>query len=232
MKDSKLILKELKLVYPALLILILLLVLFVVTYLNFGSIRFYDFLKLLSSENIQEYILQFGPTAPFIFVLLQILQVVAAPIPGSMLTLVGGVLFGTFYGSLLSLFGSFLGSLICFKISQKFGRPIVKRIIGEEELEVIDNFFHEKKGLFFLFILRIIPFVSFDVVSYGIGLTNVRFRDFVIISFFGLIPSVVLFSYMGDIFLQGNPILFVVVPVVFACFIHFCFPNFERTLKI
>jgi uncharacterized membrane protein YdjX (TVP38/TMEM64 family) len=159
-----------------------------------------------SSSSMRDYILSFGIWAPVIFILLHLLQTIIAPIPGFVLVIAGGLIWGTFGGGMLSLFGVFIGSILCFYISRYIGRPFVEKLVKEEDLEMTDTFF-QKYGFLAIFVLRLIPLMAFDVVSYGAGLTKMDFKKYALATFVGMIPGSFLYSYIGFTVTE-DPLLF------------------------
>jgi uncharacterized membrane protein YdjX (TVP38/TMEM64 family) len=77
-------------------------------------------------QQLKEYVLTFGPLAPAAFVLLQVAQVVVAPIPGQVVALAGGYLFGTLAGTAYSILGATIGSYVAFALARRYGREFVE----------------------------------------------------------------------------------------------------------
>jgi uncharacterized membrane protein YdjX (TVP38/TMEM64 family) len=130
-----------------------------------------------------------------------IAQAIIAPIPGNVVTITNGLVFGPFLGSLLSWVSILIGSSICFLISKTLGKPFAARIAGNG-LERAENFF-KRYGLHAVFVVRIMPLVPFDGVSYAAGLVGVPFPKFIAATAVGIIPSVIIYSYIGSIALAA-----------------------------
>jgi len=135
-----------------------------------------------------------GPLGFFIALLI---QAVIAPIPSELLLILGGVVFGTVVGGIIGSLGMFFGGIIAFGISKKGGRPIVLKLVGEKTLAFADRWF-ERWGGWGVLIGRFLPFIPFDGVSYGAGLTKIRFRDFIIASTLGGIPRSFFYAWVGE----------------------------------
>ena len=88
-----------------------------------------------------------------------------------------------------------LGSALCFILSRTLGKKFALRIVGKS-LESAEHFF-KKYGLQSVFIVRIMPFVPFDAVSYGAGLVGGPFSKFILATAIGIIPSILVYSYVG-----------------------------------
>lgn len=138
----------------------------------------------------------YGPFAPIVFILLQATQVVIAPIPGQVLGFVSGYLFGTFWGTLYSVAGAGIGSYIVFRVSRRYGRSHVERVVEPTLLQRFDGV-GERRGLVGLFIVFLIPGLPDDAICFVGGLTQLRIRDMVIISMVGRFPGYLVMNAAG-----------------------------------
>jgi uncharacterized membrane protein YdjX (TVP38/TMEM64 family) len=199
---------------------ILLLAAAVFLLLFFAVPSFHDWLvsifKLFSDpQAMREYIAAYGPLAPVISALLMILQSVAAPLPAFLITFANGLLFGVWWGAALSWSSAMLGAALCFFIARYFGRPAVVKLTSESALAASDRFF-ERYGKHAVLIARLVPIISFDVISYGSGLTGMRFLGFWIATGIGQLPATILYSYLGDEATGTIKILFWAFGIVIA----------------
>ncbi len=181
---------------------ILLLALAVFLLLFFGAPPFQDWIVSIfelfkDPQAMREYIAAYGPLAPVVSALLMILQSVAAPLPAFLITFANGLLFGVWWGAALSWSSAMLGAALCFFIARYFGRPAVVKLTSESALAVSDRFF-ERYGKHAVLIARLVPIISFDVISYGSGLTGMRFLGFWLATGIGQLPATILYSYLGD----------------------------------
>ena len=166
-------------------------------------------------QAMREYIAAYGPLAPAVSALLMILQSVAAPLPAFLITFANGLLFGVWWGAALSWSSAMLGAALCFFIARYFGRPAVVKLTSEFALDASDRFF-ERYGKHAVLIARLVPIISFDVISYGSGLTGMRFLGFWIATGIGQLPATILYSYLGDEATGTIKILFWAFGVVIA----------------
>ncbi len=134
-----------------------------------------------------------GALAPAVFVLLLVAQAVLAPLPAPALAFAGGYLFGTFWGFVLTWLGALLGGVLCFAIARSLGREYVAR---STRLRGLDRRV-EEHGAVIVFVLRLIPMVSFDVISYAAGLTGISFGRFFAATALGMAPGTFVFVYLG-----------------------------------
>ena len=148
-------------------------------------------------QAMREYIAAYGPLAPVVSALLMILQSVAAPLPAFLITFANGLLFGVWWGTALSWSSAMLGAALCFFIARYFGRPVVVKLTSESALAASDRFF-ERYGKHAVLIARLVPIISFDVISYGSGLTGMGFLGFWLATGIGQLPATILYSYLGD----------------------------------
>ena len=133
-----------------------------------------------SQEKLHEYVASFGAWAPLAFFALQFLQVIISPIPGSVTTLVGGVLFGFLNGFLLSFAAVFIGSLGAFMLGKKFGRPLVERIAGKSIVEKYMDSVSSRQRIL-LILMFLFPFFPDDVLCLIAGLSAMSLPSFALI---------------------------------------------------
>jgi len=133
------------------------------------------------------------------YFLVLVLQAIIAPIPSEATLMLGGWSYGFFLGGLVGWLGTTTGSVITFFISRKGGRPIVVKLVGEKSVSFADKWFERWGGWAVLF-GRLIPFIPFDAISYGAGLTKIDFRSFIIASTLGGIPRSFFYAWLGHTF--------------------------------
>jgi len=171
---------------------------------------------------LRDYIVSFGLWAPVASCFLMVLQALVAPVPSFLITFANGLAFGVFWGWVLSVFGHVLAASVCFGISRALGRVPVEVLVGKAGLESADRWF-ARWGVYAVFAGRLLPGVAFDAISYGAGLTNMRFRNFLAATTLGIVPQTFLYSYLGrqapeyvSLFLVTTGIFLLAVIVVAA----------------
>jgi len=137
--------------------------------------------------------------AALIFIGLQILQVVAAPVPGEMTGFVGGVFFGTAWGILYSTIGLTLGSWLAFLLARLAGRPLVEKVVNPETIRRYD-YVMKHKGMFLAFLMFLIPGFPKDILCYLLGLGHMGQRDFLLVSTTGRLLGTGLLTLGGSFF--------------------------------
>lgn len=145
-------------------------------------------------ERMRQVIESAGPVAPAVFVLLLVVQAVLAPLPAPAVATAGGYLFGTLPGFFLTWLGVLLGGVLCFALSRILGRRFVER---STRLKGLDRYV-EEHGAITVFVLRLIPVVSFDAISYAAGLTGLSFWKFLLATALGMAPGTFVFVYLGS----------------------------------
>ena len=147
-------------------------------------------------HQLKKVIKSFGPYSPLVFILLQIIQVVIAPIPGEAIEFLGGYLFGVWAGMLYSMIGLILGSWLAFSVARIFEKRAVERFVSPELRKKFDYLIgHE--GVILSFLLFLIPGFPNDTLCYILGLTPMHLGIFLIISTIGRVPGTLMAILQG-----------------------------------
>lgn len=163
-----------------------------------------------SSDELVAHIRNAGPWGPVVLVVIMVAAIVFSPIPSTPITLAAGAVYGHFWGTVYALAGAEIGALIAFELARRFGRDRISRWFGNGALpSTVDS----QIGLTaVVFVARLLPAVSFDVISYAAGLTRLRRLWFAIATAAGMIPATFLLSHAGAgliaIESEGKGILF------------------------
>jgi uncharacterized membrane protein YdjX (TVP38/TMEM64 family) len=163
-------------------------------------IRFYNLLS--DRESIKIFISSFGHYAPVVFIIIQILQVLFAPIPGEVTSFIGGYLFGTANGFFYSSLGLTIGSLINFAIGRFLGKRFIRRWITEDKLEKFDIMIR-RQGVIIVFLLFVFPGFPKDYLCLFLGITAIPFQVFILFASLGRMPGTFMLSLQGE-FLYGE----------------------------
>ena len=107
------------------------------------------------------------------------------------------------------------GAAVCFYIARILGRDVAEKLTSKAGLAQIDTFF-EKYGKNTILICRLLPFVSFDIVSYAAGLTSMSFASFFIATGIGQIPATIVYSYVGGMLTGGAQLFVTALMILFA----------------
>lgn len=147
---------------------------------------------------LQQHLESAGFLAPVVFTFIVIVEVLLAPVPGGPLYVVAGILFNPPTAIITALVGNMVGAYIAFVIARTYGRHIVERLIDKDKLRKFDKT-SEKKGAFAVFLLRIVPVTSSDIVSYMSGLTTMKGMKFLTATALGLFPLIVVQVIVGNV---------------------------------
>ena len=145
---------------------------------------------------LQAWITSFGAWAPLVSIGLNAAQVIAAPIPGQVIGLANGYLFGTWLGTLYSLLGVMLGTGVVLTVTRKWGRPFVVKLIRGEQLEKLDRLVARRGALFF-FLIFLVPFLPDDLTCFAIGLTDLALGQMLVLIALGRLPGLFVASWIG-----------------------------------
>ncbi len=158
------------------------------------AVRLYDILH--DPHRLKEVISSFGSYSPLIFILIQISQVVLAPIPGGPIEILGGYLFGAKSGFLYSMIGLILGAWLAFSLARIFEKWVVEKFVSPESMKKFDYLIgHE--GVILSLLLFLIPCFPKDALCYILGLTPMHLGIFLLISTIGRIPGTLMATLQG-----------------------------------
>lgn len=164
---------------------------------------------------MRDFVARYGAWAAAVSFFLMVFQSVAAPLPAFIITLANANLFGWWRGALLSWSSAMAGAAVCFAIARVLGRGATEKLTSKAGLKSIDTFF-ERYGTHSILIARLLPFISFDLVSYAAGLTSMKFWPFFIATGIGQTPATVVYSYVGGMLTGGAQMLVTGLLLLFA----------------
>ena len=175
----------------------------------------YDLLLLFKDKSKLLNFIRSYPYDQVIFVIIQITQVVATPIPGELTGIIGGILYGPLWGTIYSTIGLTLGSWIAFMLARFFGEPLLEKVVSKETFAKFEHFM-EHKGLFVSFLLFLIPGFPKDYLCYIMGVSLIPAGTFIIISTVGRIFGTIMLSITGSFARDGQYLFFIVFWVIGA----------------
>lgn len=166
-------------------------------------------------EVLEEFVASYGGYAAAVSFLLMLFQSIAAPLPAFLLDFANCALFGFWKGFFLTWISSLFAAALCFYIGRVLGRDVVVRFTSRPGLQSIEEFF-ERHGRSSILVARLLPFISFDIVSYAAGLTAVPFWEFLIATAIGELPATIVYSYVGSSLTGGAKMLTNALLIMFA----------------
>lgn len=161
-------------------------------------------LNSFSKEGFREYINSFGAGGWLVLLSLQILQVFIALIPGELLESAAGYAFGPWIGTLICYVGVAIGSAVIFYITRRFGTKAVEIFVSRDKINELRFINTAKKRNFLVFFVFFIPGTPKDLLTYFVGLTEIKFISFLSISLVARIPSVLSSTFGGHLIGEGD----------------------------
>lgn len=155
----------------------------------------------ITSEQIRNWILSFGWFSPFLFIMIYMFRPIIL-FPASILSLAGGLAFGAIYGTVFTIIGATAGAAVSFLIARKLGKNIAKKEWSGKFALVQQQL--EEKGFFYVVLLRLIPILNFDMISYLAGVSKVKFRALFFGTLFGIIPGTFAYNFLGGSIVDGD----------------------------
>lgn len=166
--------------------------------------------------DIREFILSLGIWGPSVFILLYLIGPLVF-LPTSVLSLGAGMAFGVWPGILYILLGATGAAMTGYIMGRLFGTSILKVQRYAWSKKLFEQV--EKHSFLYVFILRLIPIISFDLLSYAGGITKVRFKFFIFATFFGMIPGTFAYTFLGSSIVSGDITIIIVAIGVFLSII-------------
>lgn len=157
----------------------------------------FDISFALDASGFQEWVDQFGPLGPLLFIGALAAAVLFAPIPNLPILIAAGLAWGPLLGTVYSLAGLTIGSAVAFQVSRWAGRRHLARLVGTRTAERIDRATSRYGGTL-VFWARLLPATNFDWISFAAGMTSIRFRTFTLYSTLGMAPPTLLTVAAGD----------------------------------
>jgi uncharacterized membrane protein YdjX (TVP38/TMEM64 family) len=162
--------------------------------------RLQQVLSLFSAESIMKLVrlLQsLGWIGPLVSIGFMMLQAIVAPLPSFVITAANGMVFGIFWGAVISWVGGMAGALLNFWLARKLGyRKVQKWTKNTKWLNKIDEI-SGQNGFMIILIARLLPIVSFDAISLIAGISRIRYRAFLLATGIGQIPGTLLYVILG-----------------------------------
>ncbi len=179
---------------------LILLVLISIVYIFLDS---NDILSLLDQrEALLNWVRNFGAAGPLVIIGLMTVAIVISPLPSAPIALVAGAVYGHGWGTLYTLIGAEVGALIAFMLSRLLGYSVLRHWFGVQlERGWIGS---QNTIMLIVFASRLMPFLSFDLISYAAGLTSLKMWRFFIATLLGILPASFILAHFGSELGTGN----------------------------
>lgn len=166
-----------------------------------AAARYFNLQQYLNSglQSALQWINSLGTWGPVTFIVIYILATVLF-VPGSLLTLGAGVLFGVIWGSIFVSIAATLGATAAFLVGRYLVRGwVAKQLEGKDNFQAIDRAV-AREGWKIVGLTRLSPIFPFNLLNYAFGITQVSLRDYFFASWIGMIPGTVMYVYIGSLF--------------------------------
>ncbi len=164
-------------------------------------------------DQVEQFLAAFGRGAPLVFMLLQVIQVILAPVPGEATGFIGGYLFGSLKGFVYSSLALAMGSWINFSIGRFLGKRYVRRWIPDKTLSRFDHLV-QRQGVIVLFLLFVFPGFPKDYLCLFLGITAIPLKIFLLIASIGRMPGTLMLSLKGEFLFQENYLVLAILLAV------------------
>lgn len=154
-----------------------------------------NFIHDCTPENVKNYVNSYGVLAPIVYIILFTLSAVTL-FPDSVLAISGGMCFGIGGGFVYTALGALGGATLAFWLARILGQNFIKKVVKVDTSKLENTM--KKGGFFIIFILRLIPIVPFDVISYCAGFAGIKYKDFALGTIVGTIPGIFVYINVGD----------------------------------
>lgn len=155
-----------------------------------------DFFK--DPETLTAYMQSLGPWGPVIFMLLNILQVLLAIIPGGPFEVAAGAMFGPIWGTILCDIAMTTGGVITFLLAKKFGMKFIELFTTREKIESVKFLKTNQKSTTLLFLFFLLPGTPKDLMCYVVGLTDIKLVTWFFINLVGRFPAILISALSGS----------------------------------
>lgn len=151
---------------------------------------------LFDPSQLNLYVVALGVAAPLVIIFLQALQNIISIFSSEVVSVLAGFLFGPFWGFIYSFVGATLGSVAVFLLSRKYGKELAVKLFHKKDL-VHYYKLHQQGEFWAVFLIRVAPLFPNELVSFGAGMTNIKFSRFLIASSLGFVTEMLILTYFG-----------------------------------
>jgi uncharacterized membrane protein YdjX (TVP38/TMEM64 family) len=158
-----------------------------------------------------------GIAAPLMSILLMVTQAIVAPLPAFIVTAANGIIFGRLWGAAISWIGALMGALVSFYIARLFVGVALRKVVHNRKAAEFIKSAGKKRGFYVILFSRLVPFISFDLISYMAGLSGIRPWAFILATALGMLPATIIYSSIGLQFrkMEENSPIYLTYTVVF-----------------
>lgn len=174
---------------------------------------------------------QAGPVGFLILLAIQFLQVVVAFIPGEVVQVAAGMIYGPWVGALIVLVGCVVSSAFVFLLVHKLGAPFVQAMVSEKHMAKFRTFENSGKLNIIVFVLFLIPGMPKDVFTYLVPLTHMPLRTFLLLSNIARIPGILVSTYAASGLVEGDIVQSLIIFLVAGAIAVVCILFYDKIMK-
>ena len=180
-----------------------------------------DTLKSFKSlSDVMDFLNQYKAQSILVYIGLQVMQIVICIIPGQAFQFAAGYLYGFIFGLIFSIIGAAIGTVISFYLAKFLGSDALRLMFSEERFGYFVERLNSKRAYMIVFLIYLIPGLPKDTMSYAAGVSDMRFKPFLIISLIGRTPAMAGSLLIGALYYKGHyTAMWVVVAVAVIAFI-------------
>lgn len=183
-----------------------------------------------TAQQVVEYLKLNSRAAFLIIIVLQIIQVVVCFLPGQPIQFAASYMFGVGIGFMLSLIGAVIGTAISFHLAKFLGSDAMHLFFGEEKVEEYQRRLNSGRGLLLAFLIYLIPGVPKDLVSYAAGLSEMKFKPFLLVSAIGRSPAMLGSLLLGHFYGKQDYRSMIILAVIVAVILLICYIKREELI--
>lgn len=162
------------------------------------------FAQFRTMEGVNVFLDDYQAAGIFVYLGLQVVQIVISVIPGQFIHFAGGYAYGFWIGYLLSIIGIAIGTSIAFGLSRALGRKGIHLLFGEKRISKFIHQLNSKRAFSIMFVLFAVPGLPKDLVVYAAGVSDFRFRSFILLSLIARTPAMMVTIMMGSMLNKGS----------------------------
>ena len=184
--------------------------------------------NFLTQAKVQHLILQYGYFSWLAYVAL-LLVVIMSPLSDTPIVLAGGFIFGLYVAVPLTIIGQLLGATVDFYLARKLGRNFVTKKFPKATNTL--NAYSHSLGWQTVFLMRLTPTLSFDILSYAAGLSTIRYKPYILATLCGMIPLITisaLLGYSAGLHSKTLPIIIITIGAIVITVIFFIFKKVNK----
>ncbi len=176
-----------------------------------------DFIQQFSDiDRVKTFFVQYKAESIFIYIGLQMIQIIISLIPGQALQFAAGLVYGFWAGLLISIIGAVAGTIATYYLAQFLGKDALHVLFGKRHIEEYLQKINSKKGYILVFLIYLIPGVPKDLCSYAAGLSNMELKAFLILSTIGRTPGMMGSLLIGKEIGEGNYTTVIIIGIIAA----------------